>query len=148
MKYYNSITNLPLRIYEKITKDGDLKHLKIDGGSNQELLEAWETINKEFFEEFGVADSEQIMMLAKIAKMKYLIDYFLNGNKFAKTLASIEEEKIVMYSGNKGGGASFLKLCVNVSKALEMRIDYGTVTVGEFFHYAKLAEEINKQSKH
>lgn len=139
---YNSISTLPLKIYDSISRTGNIKLLADGNYSEQEILMAWDNINKEFFTEFGYEGTKKTELANKLRYLKHMATYYLKGDKFAKTLAKIEEQKIEI----KQGG-SFLKICVSVSKALEMRIDYNTVSVGEFFHYLKLAEEISKKYK-
>lgn len=138
---YNSITTLPLNIYDKISKTGNLEFLGI--GSEKERAEAWENINREFFEEFGLVDKEIEQIRSRIRVAKHMLNYYFNNDKFAKTLADIEIAKQSMYQ-LKTETNSLIKACVLISKSLEMRIDYNNVTVGEFFHYVNLAEELSK----
>jgi hypothetical protein len=71
--------------------------------------------------------------------------YYLENDAFSKTLANLELQKKELNTKNEKN--SYLKICVTISKILEMRIDYSSITVGEFFHYVKLAEEISKSYK-
>jgi hypothetical protein len=146
MNIYKSITELPLKVFDKIIQNGDLKLLIIDGEfSDLEVVEAWDNINREFFNEFGMSFDEKENLKAKIRYINHMKKYYLQNDVFSKTLANLELQKLEINTKNKN--TSYLKICVTVSKILEMRIDYSAITVGEFFHYVKLAEEISKTYK-
>lgn len=68
MKYYDSIDNLPIHHYWRITETGDLKHLIIEGDvSAKELQKAWEQIELGFFDML-VEDEDYILELRKDAE--------------------------------------------------------------------------------
>jgi hypothetical protein len=146
MNIYNSISELPLKIFNKIVETGNLKLLIIEGEySDLDVIEAWNSINKEFFNEFGISFEEKEQLKAKIRYINHMKKYYLENDAFSKTLANLELQKKELNTKNEKN--SYLKICVTISKILEMRIDYSSITVGEFFHYVKLAEEISKSYK-
>lgn len=141
---YKSIKTLPLTIFEEIGKTGNLTLL--GKGTAEETLEAWNSINREFFEEFGVKDKQIEQIRSKIRYLKHMTKYYLDGDKFSRTLANLELSKEEI-GKSKSKGVSYLKICVNLSKILEFRLDYNSLSTAEFFHYMELAEEISKQYK-
>lgn len=142
---YSSIKTLPLSVFEEICKTGNLTLL--GEGSTEETLSAWENINREMFEEFGTKDKQQQNLLSKIRYLRHMTKYYLTGDRFSRTLANLEEAKMEANSTKNDKQVSYLKICVNLSKVLEFRLDYNNLSVGEFFHYMELAEEVSKQYK-
>lgn len=136
---YKSIVELPLKVFAEINKTGNLTLL--GEGTAEEVMYAWDCINKELFDEFGISNKERDNLAARVRHVEYMRKYYLKGDKESRTLARAEEAEMAI---RKGTPESMLKLCTRVSKVLEMRIEYNTVTVGEFFHYVQLANEILK----
>lgn len=137
--FYDSIASLPLKVYDKIVSgEGDLRLLDSEGKIENEtrLRDAWENINKEFFKEFGVEDRQLVILKHKSKYIQLMGDFYLNGDRMARTMANIERDAWNAIAG-KGENESYLKVCVELSKALKLRIDYNTISVGEFFHYIK-----------
>ena len=139
---YDNISELPVKIYDKILKSSNLLLLVVDGEySDSEVVEAWDRINKELFEEFGVKDGHKENLLSRIRYIEHLKKYYLTGERFAKTLANLELAK----RPTDGEAHSYVKVCTSLSGVLKFRIDYNAVTTSEFFHYLELAESISKQ---
>lgn len=151
IKIYDSINVLPLKIFEEIGKTGDIKLLCLEDNPEKyfdEIVSAWENINKEIFDIFGFKDNQIKLMQAKIKYLNYMVDYYMKNDRFSRTLALLEEQKMNFIENEiSGKPTSFIKICVGLSNALKYRIDYGTITTAEFFYSVELAEEIAKSYK-
>jgi hypothetical protein len=120
MAIYNSIGELPLKIFDKITTSGNIKLLVIDGEYSEiEIITAWDTINREFYNEFGISFNEKEELKAKIRYITHMKNYFINNDLFSKTLADLEKEKQKI---NKSKGTtSYLKMCVLLNRNTYIR---------------------------
>ena len=151
IKIYNSIDNLPLKVFEEIGKTGDIKLLCLYDNPEtyyEDIVEAWDNINKEIFDIFGYKDNQRSLMQAKVKYLNFMFEYFNKNDRFAKTLAKLEEQKMEFIENQiSGKPTSFVKICVSLSNALKYRIDYGTISTAEFFYSVELAEEIAKSYK-
>lgn len=147
---YKDIEELPLRVYDKISKTGNLTYLlkekaeEVDAEMSAELLGTWDDIQKQLFDQFGVDDKTIYVLRRKIDYIQSMKDYYLDVDKMGKTFADIIQQEIDSLSNEQDGSSSMIKTVVIISKSLDMRLDYNSLTVAEFYEYMKLAEEINK----
>jgi hypothetical protein len=139
---YNNIDELPLKLFEKISTTGDIKLL--GEGTPEQILQAWDDIQRQFFDSFKMKDKQKNTLLAKADYLNLMMDYFETGDSFSRTMANIE---LAMIDITEGKHTPFIKICVSLSKALEMRVDYNSITTSEFFYYIDLAEETAKHYK-
>lgn len=152
MKVYNDISELPLRVFDKIQQSGNISYL-IEGYKGEELSEtqtiellaAWDGIERQLFDEFGIDDDAIVRMRLTIDYIKHMQKYYIHGDAMSKTFADVAERRL-RENGGEGDATpnSLIKTVVRLSKSLEMRLDYNDMTVIEFYYYLDLAKEVSK----
>jgi len=160
---YESIKELPLKVFDQIQQTSDLRYLIAgfvlkkkepanalpEGITHEEILQSWENIQREFYDSFGIKENEKRLMEVKVRYLNHLYQYHLAGDKFSKTLAKLEEQRLQMMTvaPTSKKSVSLMKVCVSLSKTLEFRVDYNSINTAEFFYYIELSEEISKSYK-
>ena len=136
-KYYSSIDYLPVGIFNKILKTGEVERLCYTGKVRTSRLEkAWNDIMIEFVDEFGIIEEyEQYLELMKEVCILYEKVY-LEGDRTSRTLArhkEAEAAQILKGIPDVDFGSSLAK----VSKKMGFRVDPNKTPVREFYGYLK-----------
>lgn len=94
--YFDSIENLPLFNWWKITETGNLSFLRIDENYKGKAaqLDLWEKINDEYFNEYGI--NENVLNIMKLKKkwINLKEKLLVKGDRFALTELDIVEAKM------------------------------------------------------
>ena len=145
---YDSIENIPIGVWDKIHINNDLTLL----AKNQEqkkfktnvLVNAWEKINDEFLEEFGLPEEFERQLDLKRRAAEFQAKYIIEGKRHYLTHAEITLSEISNFSQRKK-----IKLGETLSllmKHYQFKIDEKTTTVKEYFHLAKTITNGRKEN--
>lgn len=142
--FYHDFETLLLSDWEKAVK-GDLTRLRISGGTPELDIEAWERINDQHGEEFGL-DKKHIQYLRLVKKIAILeLDYIVKEDEFIKNLIEIAQEELEnVLKKMQGNNTSIQDTLFALSERAGYRITASTITVKDFFgminYYSKKSD--------
>ena len=138
----NSIEDLPIHLYEKIQKTGDLSLL----GEGDDLEKVWEEIEEQVFKLVGLTTSQKGDISDKLGLIESILTYVETGSRFDGMKAKMEfkalPKKVELESVD-----SYLDVCISFSVILGFKVDYYNINVVEFFKYKKQVEEHGRSIK-
>jgi hypothetical protein len=144
-KYYLDLENLPLKNWIKIS-NGDYTYTRknLNKGNKRKDLKAYELINDNYIERFGL--SKSYLKLLNILRKKALLelDFVISGNRAKLTQIEIEESNLKNSFQNKGKSTTIEATLIHISKFLNTWVNVDTITVLEYF---SLVEELDKYNK-
>jgi hypothetical protein len=145
MKYFDSINNCPILIFDKINKTGDIRLLIVDKAiniSDKELLKIWEKIFDEYIEIFGISETyvNWIMYMQEAIR---LYDEAINEDKpHLYTMAQVKEiEASEMLTATV---EDINITCAKISRELGFAVNPLKTTVSEFYSYIKIMQNGKK----
>jgi len=144
---YNSIENLPIRIWHKIHSDKDVSLLssrkKFSENDLKLLNELWENIIDEYFKKYGVPEELENLINTKkrIAILK--ADYIIYNKRHLLTLAEIEMNSI-KYNNRVENKKSLEENLAILSRSYGFKISSRDTTVDEYYSYVKSLENGRK----
>lgn len=144
MEVYRSIDELPVAIFDRINKSGDLQLLVCGKKkySTQQLEKCWEIIYDEFIQEFGISQQ----FITYLTKMRIAIGYYIKayieGDKPAINLAraNVVEAEAIYKETNTTSNNNIYAI---VSKYMGFRINPNEISTREFYNYLRLATNDN-----
>ena len=136
-KYYDSIHNLPMQIWDTINAGGAYSELVYKGKTKDDLRPVWAKIYDEYLAEFGLnkAYKEYIELLVDEAEL--LEDCYINGNKLSRTFANVKAQEAEQLIKGLGTNSHSTTLA-HVSKFMGFSVNLMKVTVFEYMGYLKL----------
>jgi hypothetical protein len=142
MKYYNSIENLPVIIFDKICRSADFTLLLIDKtckiGLN-ELESAWAVIYNEYIKLFGISEKYKDYLRYMTEALSLYNVAIQTGRRDKITMAQVREAQAMkIFEGSQSG--SIYKTAMYISKAVGFRVNVNEMTVAEFYTYIKGVE--------
>lgn len=88
MNYFDNIYDLPIVRYHKVIEESELKYLlhevpKDSQNDKEELIQAWEKINEQIIDEFGVSNEFEAIFYKQNTINKLEIEQLLGDNSRA-----------------------------------------------------------------
>ena len=140
-KYYNSIDNCPIGVFQYILKKGDLNRLTIKGKpSIKTLNQAWEQIYDEYLRLYGIPQSFRDYCLKKLQAGEMFAESIKEGMMWKRAIYEMlneEAESLI----NQGHAEEFEKVLAITSKKAGFRLNPNEMSVREFYGYLNLAED-------
>ena len=140
-KYYQSIDELPMWNWVRIYEQKDYRYLLKKGKKVDRYADIiYLKMQDELVDQHGVGD-----LFLKILRMKIKIslmqaDQVLSGDRTSEIKVKILEDKIKeMEVGFKD--VNIFGSVVSLEKAMGFKMDIKTLTVGEFYKYAKFVSK-------
>ena len=134
MNYYVEISEITIDKWTKCS-NGDLRYTRLDLeiGTDQEDIEAWEKLNNNYVETFGVsAQHARILQLSKRLRLLEL-EIIISNDKFL--LNEINEIRLeleqIFLTNNKS--LDFNKVLITLSKYMGFKLKATETTVLEFY---------------
>lgn len=143
-KYFSSIDDLPIYLWNKIHETGDVSFLlrirkPISIYKKRKLSAIWKSIQDQYLKHFGLGE----IMSQIISKERELIlmneDYVINNNTNQLTFIEIAEveiaemkKKIIHYKSD------FWQTKAKLEKILGIAIDMHKISVSEYYSYFKM----------
>ena len=138
-KYYDSIEDLPVKIYDKINKTNDYNLLIISGEvGEKELYKAWVKINDQIEDLIGVNPTYESFIHHKIKALEHYEAAICKGEKWKLTLAQIEERNAEMIEKEFEVVESLEAKLLKLSKNQGYHINGNKLTVAEYFELIKI----------
>lgn len=135
---YDSIDNLPVYLFDKINKTGNL--LLLNKGSlkhSQKQLEtAWTKINNEYINKFGISETFEQWLLKQTEIVEHYRKAYCEGQRHELNFAKIKEIECAQLLEKEN--TDFNELVSIASKYMNRRIDTKKETVTEFYSILKL----------
>ena len=139
---YSSIDDLPVFIFNKINKTGDLNLLKkgsLKKVNQKQLEQTWAKIYNEFIKEFGISDKFKEWIEKQKQVINHYCQAYVHGQKHELNFARIKEEEARLLLAEEE--MSFEEVFSSVSKFMGFRLPFKETTVREFYGYLKLMEK-------
>jgi hypothetical protein len=142
--YYNSLAELPLKNWVEIQKDNLTKTRKGRRGTPIEDGLAYEIINDEYIERYGL--DKYYTKLLKLLKTKALlqVDYILTGDRRKLTDIEIKEADLRQLLESKGTGLTIEASLIHISKFLGIWVNINTISTLEYYDLLKELENYAK----
>ena len=133
--YYNSIEDLPIWNWWKVSETGNLSYLRKDENYKGKApnLKLWEKINDEYFNEYGINDNLKQLMRLKKEWIRLKEKYLVKGIRFALTELDIVEAK--MKDLDKVGDFKKEDTIIYLEEKLGRELDTRKVTVKKYYNY-------------
>lgn len=142
---HNSISTLPLLTWVEIQETGNVSLLSKGKVEIEKLLAAWERINDEYLEAFGISEQMEANLnekrLAAISKANYLI----TGKRHYLTFSEIHLENAnkVNLTNSK---IDIEQNLARLTKFYGVRLRASELTVKEYYTYVKEAQNGRKDN--
>lgn len=140
LNYYNTIEDLPIKIWFDIHKTGDYTKLLIDPvkfsvKTFRKLFKVWEGLYDEYMVEFGLSDDYHSSLRARLVLARLQAQYIRTNQAHFKTLIAVEKEKIRMNSQDISKPSSLDKTLAKMSKFYGVRLRSKELSVSEYYSY-------------
>ena len=143
-KYYVSIHDCPIGVFQNILQGGNYSLLCYDGKlSEEELNDIWFKIYDEYIRAFGVPELYSKLIKLRIKWGKEQERIWIKGDKYRESFAAIYKHEAEELT--KGIKDEFHEALAYISKSMGFRVDPKVVTVYEFYGYVKALEKNGKQ---
>jgi 1,2-phenylacetyl-CoA epoxidase catalytic subunit len=138
---YDSISNLPIYLFNKINITGDVKLLKrsLKYVSDKKLEQTWIKIYNEFIKEIGVSDKFKEWITKQKEIVNHYCKAYVDGERHHLNFARIKEAEVNKLM--EGENTDFNDTVAIVTKFMGVRINPIETTVLEFYSYLKLMEK-------
>ena len=147
MKFYDSIHNCPIGVFNAVRDGGKYELLCLDSSlSVEECEQLWINIFDEFIEHFGVSANYREYWALMAQAASYKAEAYLTGNKINLTysdLAKLKAEALAAMNED-ANSTDFMTICAKVSKNMGFRVDPSVVSVVEFYSYLKAQKMAKK----
>ncbi|NQY28799.1 MAG: hypothetical protein HRT69_04925 [Flavobacteriaceae bacterium] len=137
---YNSIDELPIKIWFDIHKTVNFKKLLKSGECKNEktyikLFELWQKLYNEFIERFGLSDEflSDLQIEIKIANLQ--ADLIITKQKHLNTLIKIEQEKMRINNFEISEPADIESILAKMSKYYGFKLSSRELTTAEYYSY-------------
>ena len=137
---YNSIDELPIKIWFDIHKTVNFKKLLKSGECKSEktyikLFELWQKLYNEFIERFGLSDEflSDLQIEIKIANLQ--ADLIITKQKHLNTLIKIEQEKMRINNFEISEPADIESILAKMSKYYGFKLSSRELTTAEYYSY-------------
>lgn len=139
-RFYNSIDNCPIGVFQDILRGASLRKLVIKGKpKDKQLIKAWERIYDEYLRLYGIPQGYQEYCNKKIQAGEVFLQSMEAGQEWRRAiykLLNAEAEGAIKHTHKQ----EFEKVLAQTSKMVGFRLNPKEVTVKEFYGYLNLAQ--------
>jgi hypothetical protein len=133
--YYNSIEEMPLYNWEKC-QNGDLSFCRVNNDETSDALDhkAWEILNYEYMEVFGISRHHRKYL--ELQKRKTLLELELieTGNRFLNNrIRQVSDEINNVFKKDDGKAMSYDSSLIYLSKFMGFNVNKKEITVMRYF---------------
>lgn len=142
--YYLTLADTPLKKWVEIQKNDFTKTRKGRRGTAIEDQLAYEVLNDEYINRYGL-DKYYIKML-KLLKAKAMaeLDYIITGDRRKLTEIEIKEADLKVMLTTKGTGLTIEASLIHISKFLGVWVNINTISTLEYYDLLGELERYNK----
>lgn len=138
--YYNTIDELPIKVWFHVHKTGDLKKLLIDNvqftvALFDKLADSWESMFDQWMSQFGLSDEYMASLRQRKLLANYQAELIITGKPHFKTLIMVEQEKMKMDSNDDMTEMPLEKTLAKISKYYGFKLDSRNLTVSQYYSY-------------
>jgi len=137
---YKDLETLPIGVFDKVTRTGDLTLLVVDEKAPDNLENIWEGINEQYFEEYGIPKHIENYIEYMKEWLDYMVEIYVDGRKDLQVFAD-RAKKEAEDSVNGGGDFDLYDLASELSRSFGS-VDPATTSVKLFMSH------INNVKKH
>jgi len=140
IKCYNTIDELPIRVWFDIIKTLDYYKLCINSVKRSDktiniLFDKWESLFNDWIKRFGFSDEYLSELKTSIRIAELQADYVITGKTYFRTLIRIEKEKIIINSVGEKEQEELDKTLAKMSKIYGFKLSSNDLTVTEYYSY-------------
>lgn len=140
LKYYESISDLPVRIWFAIFKSGNYMLLLKESATKTtknfiKLSKVWEDLFNEYINEFGLSESYMDDLESSVNLAILKADLIITGQRYLKTMIKIEEQRIKMESLELKEPEGLEKILAKMSKYYGFKLSSRDLTTKEYYSY-------------
>lgn len=132
MRKYDSISNCPIAVFDKVLKTGDYSSLNAGNNGHK----CWEKIMDGYFSEFGVPANYKRYLKKKIRSTEFYVKAVDTGDKSLETWGDVEKIEAESEINTSGESENISVTCAKLSRRMGFIIDPNKVSV--LFYNASL----------
>lgn len=132
-----SVDTVTIDTYNKIIESGDLSHLS-KKLNETELEKTWINLQQQIIEIVGENETYKSYLRHKIEYIKHRKKFLIDGDKWSKTLAEIENIEAENDLNEMPKGESILETVLRLSKIQGYHIRAKETSVREYFTLIKM----------
>lgn len=134
--YFNSIEELPIWNWWKVSETGSLSYLRKDGNYNKDCypFDNWLNIQNEYLEIFGRTSQHQSFIRLKKKWIEKKADYIITDNRFCLTELDIIESDLSEVT-NTNGNTKKEETIIFLEQKLGREIDPKNISVKKYYDY-------------
>ena len=142
-RYYTHIEDCIVYSWQKAI-DGDLTHLRLDGGSELEDVEAWDKVYDSYIVEIGLGKDYNNLLELQTELAETQLTYVIENNRMIINRINALEVEILEILSRKSEGGDMTSTLILISKWLGYKVDQRNTTVKELY---KMLDLIKAQEK-
>lgn len=148
LKYFNSIYDLPVTRYHKVIEESSLKYLLKDteDKETEELYKAWEDINVQLIDEFGISNDMEIMFHKQNTINKIKLQMIM-GDRSNETLCRILESEVGLIKSRQQDVKDIRKYHARLYRILDERYKRDSHNLSTFEFYNDLNDLQDEQRR-
>jgi hypothetical protein len=146
-KVYTSLDDLSIWHWDKANSTGDLKYIVKKGKPEKEtLLDAWEMLNNEHLDLYGISDNYQKILAKKKELCKHQINFIKTGDRVALNFIKLCKNEIKnLESDNDSSPNNINNVIAVLDKEFGRDIDPKKTSVVKFHSYINLINKNNER---
>lgn len=140
---FNSIEDLPIWNWWKISEEGDLKYLFIkgEGKVTGEVYELWMDIQQEYFDNYGISEGLKETLKLKLEWIKEKAKFISTGDTFHRMKCNMLEVEM----NDTGSGSGLLTnddTIIFLEEKLGREVDPQNISVKKYTDYIRYYQKI------
>ncbi len=140
---YDSIDELPIKIWFEIHKTGDYSllikgKLKINDYIIDKCDKKWAELYNQYIDKFGLSEEFLVDLDSQIELAQQKAEYIINGDRYLKTLIKIGEEKLKESRTGEVKPVELEILLAKMSKYYGFKLESKELTVTQYYSYLKI----------
>lgn len=153
MKYYTTISQLPIYNWRMINETDDLRFLlqckdpqskTVTKEVLTELSETWQNIFDSFIDTFGISDVYREVISLRMEILTMRIEEAIDKRTDLRTFIEIKEWQLSKLTARlESNNMSFERVQTFVEKYMRFPINESRCSVAKYYNYLKLIEEQN-----
>lgn len=145
---YDSIKTLTIETWTQIHETGNILLLLKNGFCKRHILDAaWNKINDEYIDEFGINETYRQYLEAKRSAIYWAIENALHKNAYNKVMQqSAMQDYETFFDGQQRAKIGEIK--TNLERFMGFKLDTSKISVYDFYHYQQAyLEDIKLKQK-
>lgn len=144
-KYFETIDEMPIILWDKLCNENDLKYLLKSGELDDRAVSIYENIYDQIIKNFGISEKYKQILRLQIKIESLWHDVLVNGNKWKELQANIEEDNLDKLLKLKVDKIDIYESLFSIEKNLNFSIDYDKISIRKYYNYCINIEKTAKR---